>query len=173
MLLQIRNKHAPVKYKYLHKTFAPCFNRELRIAIYEKRQVHQIKKSKQMGAYSKEILWLCDCAKRKSIQNILWKDVHGDRRQKTIGWLWSHFLSKKHHTAKNHTKSNDNMLNNVNDDSETFNSFFFNVAKDLGKDEYFCQETEAHSSILAITENVSDTRLDFKETKEEAVKNHQ
>ena len=77
----------------------------------------------------------------------------------------NHFYQKKSTGSQQKIVlvENDKIVNNTKDICDTFNTFFVNVANDIGKDVIF--DGNSHPSILKIKNNTQhNTLFDFKPT---------
>jgi hypothetical protein len=176
--------HAPLKYRYPRKNYVPYTNRELRKAIYNKQMLRskfeKYKTNKTWEAYRKQRN-LVTKLKRKSVNTYFQERFAGGQKsvntyfqerfaggQKSKHLFYSTvktFLSKKSTGCQQKIVlvDSDKILNNTKDVCDTFNTFFVNVANDIGKDITF--DESSHPSISKIKANTQhNTLFDFKPT---------
>jgi hypothetical protein len=143
-------------------------NRELRKAIYKKQMLRskfeKYKTNKTWEAYRKQRN-LVTKLKRKSINTYFQERCTGGQKSKHFYTTVKPFLSKKSTGSQQKIVlvENDKIVNNTKDICDTFNTFFVNVANDIGKDVTF--DGNSHPSILKIKNNTQhNTLFDFKPT---------
>ena len=159
-------------------------NRELRKAIYNKQMLRskfeKYKTNKTWEAYRKQRN-LVTKLKRKSVNTYFQERFAGGQKsvntyfqerfaggQKSKHLFYSTvktFLSKKSTGCQQKIVlvDSDKILNNTKDVCDTFNTFFVNVANDIGKDITF--DESSHPSISKIKANTQhNTLFDFKPT---------
>jgi orotidine-5'-phosphate decarboxylase len=165
---QVIDHHAPIKYRYPRKNSVPYMNRELRKAIYKKQMLRskfeKYKTNKTWEAYRKQRN-LVTKLKRKSINTYFQERCTGGQKSKHFYTTVKPFLSKKSTGSQQKIVlvENDKIVNNTKDICDTFNTFFVNVANDIGKDVIF--DGNSHPSILKIKNNTQhNTLFDFKPT---------
>ena len=103
--------------------------------------------------------------KRKSINTYFQERYTGGQKSKHFYTTVKPFLSKKSTGSQQKIVlvENDKIVNNTKDICDTFNTFFVNVANDIGKDVIF--DGNSHPSILKIKNNTQhNTLFDFKPT---------
>ena len=103
--------------------------------------------------------------KRKSINTYFQERCTGGQKSKHFYTTVKPFLSKKSTGSQQKIVlvENDKIVNNTKDICDTFNTFFVNVANDIGKDVIF--DGNSHPSILKIKNNTQhNTLFDFKPT---------
>ena len=161
--------HAPLKYRYPRKNYVPYTNRELRKAIYNKQMLRskfeKYKTNKTWEAYRKQRN-LVTKLKRKSVNTYFQERFAGGQKSKHLFYSTvKTFLSKKSTGCQQKIVlvDSDKILNNTKDVCDTFNTFFVNVANDIGKDITF--DESSHPSISKIKANTQhNTLFDFKPT---------
>ena len=165
---QVIDHHAPIKYRYPRKNSVPYMNRELRKVIYKKQMLRskfeKYKTSKTWEAYRKQRN-LVTKLKRKSINTYFQERCTGGQKSKHFYTTVKPFLSKQSTGSQQKIVlvENDKIVNNTKDICDTFNTFFVNVANDIGKDVIF--DGNSHPSILKIKNNTQhNTLFDFKPT---------
>jgi len=142
--------HAPLEYRYPRKNYVPYTNRELRKAIYNKQMLRfkfeKYKTNKTWEAYRKQRN-LVTKLKRKSVNTYFQERFAGGQKSKHFYSTVKTFLSKKSTGCQQKIVlvDNDKILNNTKDVCDTFNTFFVNVANDIGKDITF--DESSHPSI--------------------------
>jgi hypothetical protein len=97
--------------------------------------------------------------KRKSINTYFQERCTGGQKSKHFYTTVKPFLSKKSTGSQQKIVlvENDKIVNNTKDICDTFNTFFVNVADDIGKDVIF--NGNSHPSILRIKNNTQHNTL--------------
>jgi hypothetical protein len=153
---QVIDHHAPIKYRYPRKNSVLYMNRELRKAIYKKQMLRskfeKYKTTKTWEAYRKQRN-LVTKLKRKSVNTYFQERCTGGQKSKHFYTTVKPFLSKKSTGCQQKIVlvDNDKIVNNAKVVCHTFNTFFVNVANDIGKDVIF--DGNSHPSILKIKNN--------------------
>ena len=137
-------------------------NRELRKAIYKKQMLRskfeKYKTNKTWEAYRKQRN-LVTKLKRKSINTYFQERYTGGQKSKHFYTTVKPFLSKKS------TGSQQKIVLVENDICDTINTFFVNVAYDIGKDVIFDGNSHPSTCILKIKNTTQhNTLFDFKPT---------
>ncbi|KAK3099036.1 hypothetical protein FSP39_025464 [Pinctada imbricata] len=158
-LNQVIDKHAPVKQRYQRKKL-PCMNRELRKAIYVKHMLYskyvKYRNSKTWEKYRQQRN-LVEKIKRRSMSRYFIERCTGGHKSDKFWPTIMPFLSKKGNSngTKIILEEEGQILSDNTGVCETFNSYYVNVAKDIGKDVIF-DNLDKHPSIEKISESNTD-----------------
>ena len=172
-IVSIFDKHAPIKYAYVREKQLPYMNRKLRKAIYDKKRLHnrylKCKNSKTWESYRKSRN-LVNKLKKQSINTYFQERCIGGCKSANFWSTIKPYLSKRSNQGQSKiilTEEN----KAISDDSEvaeTFNTYFVNVAEDIGKDYTF--NPQNHPSLTKIEElNLQKDAFEFKLTDENTV----
>ena len=154
-LTRIVDKHVPVKQRYQRKKL-PCMNRELRKAIYTKHMLYskyvKNRSSKTWEKYRVQRNYV-EKLKCKSTSKYFIERCTGGHKADKFWPTIKPFLSKKGNSSSGKIilEENGSILSDSKEVCETFNSFYVNVAKEIGKD--FVFEEDTHPSIVKILEH--------------------
>ena len=173
VLLNLTDKHAPLKQKkMLHKP-VPFMTKTLKQAIYQKRMLlnkyNKYKNAKNWDKYRKQRN-LVTSLRRKYLNKYFLDRCIGGCQSKDVWPTVKPFLTNKGSIIHKDTilYENANLVNDQTEVSEIFNDFFVNVAKNIGNDAV--QIDSSHPSITKIEENISSSvKFDFKPVNEEFI----
>jgi hypothetical protein len=149
-------------------------NAQLRKEIYKKRMLfnkHTKTRSQDSWDDFKRQRNYVTLLKRKSIRKYFLDRCTRGQNSKDFWPTVKPFLSKKHHTGQKKIvlESDGKIINKSSEVCEKFNSYFVNVAKDIGK-HIVTFSPETHTSVKAIEENKTQiTHFDFNETDTDTV----
>ena len=148
-------------------------NSELRKAIYNKQMLRskfeKYRTNKTWENYRKQRNYVTKL-KRKSVNTYFQERCAGGQKSKHFYSTIKPFLSKKSTGCQQKVVlvENDKILNNTKDVCDTFNTFFVNVANDIGKGIIF--DENSHPSISKIKANTQhNTLFEFQPTNVEAI----
>ena len=135
--IQTVDKHAPVKQRKPCQNPAPFINKELRKAVYKKRQLHNKYnkcKTKSNWENYRQQRNLVTKIKKRSIKTYFFERCIGGPKSKDFWPTIKPFITNKgsHFTKNIILCEKDEIINDQNMVAECFNDFFINVAKDIG-----------------------------------------
>ena len=163
--LDVVNKHIPLKKRKSTQHPAPYMNQELRHAIFKKKMLfnkyNKIRSRDNWDKYRTQRN-LVNKIKRKSIREYFIERCVGGPKQKDFWPTIKPFITNKGSYFENNIilTDDDRIINDQNEVAETFNEFFVNVAKDIGKDS--CAVNQEHPSVKVISEHkYSENKLKF------------
>lgn len=150
--VSVVDKHAPMKRRKPCPKPAPFINKELRSAIYKKRQLHN-----KFINYKSDYNWenyrkqrnLVTKIRKSSVKIYFYERCAGGPKSKDFWPTIKPFITNK---GSNFTKDvilneNDCIINNQTEVANVFNNFFINAAKDIGNNE---PTDDSHPSIVKI-----------------------
>ncbi|KAK3091810.1 hypothetical protein FSP39_022788 [Pinctada imbricata] len=156
----IINKHIPVKKRKVYPKPAPFMNKELKSAIFKKRELQNKYFSCRTNAtwekYRKQRN-LCTSIRRKSINKYFLERCAGGPKSTDFWPTIKPFITNKGNSIKKDIvlSENDTLVCDQSSVSETFNEFFVNVAKNIGINSIDVDET--HPSVQKIQNHLSNT----------------
>ena len=172
-ILDVMNKHAPFKKRKIRDKQVPYFNTNLRKAIYRKKMLHhkyqKVPNSTNWENYRVQRN-LVNKIKRKSINDYFVERCAGGPKAKDFWPTIKPFITNK---GANHQKDtvlceNEKLVTKQQDVCAIFNTFFVNVAKDIGTSDV--KVDADHPSVSAIQENVRlESSFQFKPVTEEFI----
>ena len=162
---EVINEHVPLKLKKRRKNSASFMNCELRRAIYFKkvlrRKYLKNKTDKNWTKFTKQRN-LVTKLKRQSIKLYFAERCGGGTKSSDFWPTIRPFLTNKGSQNSENIAISDNgkIITDTSEICEKFNTFFANVAKDIG-DGAGCLTSEDHPSICAIRANHSSSEAEF------------
>ena len=163
--LDVVNKHIPLKKRKSTHHPAPYMNQELRHAIFKKKMLfnkyNKIRSRDNWDKYRTQRN-LVNKINRKSIREYFIERCVGGPKQNFFWPTIKPFITNKGSYFENNIilTDDDRIINDQNEVAETFNDFFVNVAKDIGKDS--CAVNQEHPSVKVISEHkYSENKLKF------------
>ena len=169
-VINIVDKHAPMKERYERKQQCPFMNKELRKAICRKHMLLN-----KYPKYKCNRTWedyrvqrnLVNKIKRKSMSTYFLERCAGGSKSSDFWNTIKPYISNKS-TSKNNKiilNENGNLVSETENITEIFNDFFVHVADNIGTGQSF--DPENHPSIMKIKENQkSDEIFEFKPVSE-------
>ncbi len=165
LFLSILDKHAPIKTRTIRTNRVPHMTKAWKSAIYKRNQAHntyrQYKTDKNWEIYRK---LRNDCVQQS---RIALRDYFSEKCTTENGPSKEFWSTIKPYFSKK-GKQNDTIQLDVDGQiitdplevAETFNTYFTNVAKDIGKDSPYIDNTDNHPSLTTIDQHVHDIGLD-------------
>lgn len=137
LFLDITNKHAPIKTKFLKKPSAPFINSALRKAILKRNMLYnkyaKNKTSQNWNAY-KKMRNFCVSLRRKSIRHYF-QEKCGEEAQNNDFWKTvKPFLSNKNAGSQEPITllNNNKLISDPVEVAEQLNDYFTNIASQIG-----------------------------------------
>ncbi len=165
LFLSILDRHAPIKTKVIRTNIVPHMTKAWKSAIYKRNQAYntykQYRTDKNWDIYRK-LRNECTRQSRIALRDYFTEKCTTENGPSKEFWstIKPYFSKKGKQNETIQLDVDGQILSDPLEVAEAFNTYFTNVAKDIGKDSPYLDNTENHPSLATIDNHVHDIGLD-------------